>query len=71
MHKLFSVEVDGHGSMIARSQSGFEITRVNVLGCDTTAHVNAAIQLVHEVFEDLRAQGYPHAHDDEELPERV
>jgi len=67
---LFSVEVDGHGTMIARIGQR-ESARVHALNETAEAHISAARQLVVLVFEDLRAQGYPHAHDDEELPERA
>jgi len=67
---LFSIEVDGHGAMIARIGQR-ESARVRVLNETTEAHIAAARQLVVLVFEDLRAQGYPRAYDDEELPERA
>lgn len=67
---LFSIEVDGHGMMIARIGQR-ESARVHVLNETTEAHITAARQLVVLVFEDLRAQGYPHAYCDEELPEKV
>lgn len=66
--KLFTIEVDGGGWLIARSaRSGIEIARVRVSNETTEAHVTAARQLVTLVFEDLQAQGYPHAHDDVKL----
>jgi hypothetical protein len=60
--KLFTVEVDGYGSMIATIGSR-ESARVSVIGDSTASHITAARELVALVFQDLHAQGYAHAHD--------
>ena len=63
---LFSIEVDGHGMMIARIGQR-ELARVHVLNETAEAHITAARQLVVLAFEDLQAQGY----GDEKLSEKV
>lgn len=70
---LFSIEVDGHGMMVARIGQR-ELARVHVLNETAEAHITAARQLVvlaFEAFEDLQAQGYPRAYGDEKLSEKV
>jgi len=67
---LFSIEVDGHGMMIARIGQR-ELARVHVLNETAEAHITAARQLVVLAFEDLQVQGYPRAYGDEKLSEKV